>query len=321
MPVLVPGRFDRRVALVTGAGRGIGRAEALMLAKHGAAVVVNDYGGSPQGAGSDPSVASKVSDEIKAMHGEAIAVASDISTMSGARDAVEAALDHFGRIDILINNAGIVVPRPIYDMTERDWDEVVDVSLKGTFATVHHASRHLREQKSGVIVNTSSHSGLGHFWMSNYSAAKEGVVGFTRSVARDLGPYNVRCNAIRPGANTRISIPEVLETISVAQDQFGFPAIGFDWIAPPTDSTDVLQFDHIGTPEQASALAVWLCSDATCNVNGRTFFVLGEKIGLFSDPEEIRSAHRSGGWDLDALDDAAVRSYLLGGLSNRFAPR
>jgi 3-oxoacyl-[acyl-carrier protein] reductase len=305
-------RLEGKVAIVTGAGRGIGRAEAMLLAEQGAEVVVNDLGGGPTGgAGADASVAGAVVREIREAGGEAIANGDSVASWSGAKHMVEQALDSFGRLDIVINNAGILRPKTIDQMSEEEWDDVIATHLKGHFAMARHAAPVLMKQKSGAIVNTSSHSGLGHYGMSNYAAAKEGIIGFTRSIARDLGPHNIRCNAIRPGANTRIAVPEVIETIRKSQEDFGFPGIGNMWIVPR---------QTVATSEQASGLAVWLCTDAAKNINGRTFVIHGEEFGLFAEPEIVRAAYRAEGWDLDALDESAAQSYLVGDLRNQFYP-
>jgi len=306
-------RLEGQVAIVTGAGNGIGRAEAHLLAREGVKVVVNDLGGKPTGGGADTSVAEKVVEEIRAMGGEAVANTDSVTEFAGGKRMVEAAMDHFGRLDILINNAGILRPKVIWEMTEDEWDSVVGVNLKGCFNTVRHAAPIFKQQKSGVIVNTSSNSGLGHYGMSNYAAAKEGVVGFTRSIAKDLGPYNVRCNILRPGATTRIVVPEVQETVRAAQEDHGFPAIGYDWISAKPGQAS--------TPDQAAGAAIWLCTESAKDLNGRSIFIYGDEIGIFSEPALERRAFRAEGWDLDALEDPAASSYLIGQLKNIFAPK
>ena len=304
-------RFAGKVAVVTGAGRGLGRAEAMLLAAAGARVVVNDLGGAVSGEGQETTVAQAVADEIKALGGEAVANTDSIATMAGGKAVVEAAMDHFGRLDILINNAGNARPKVIYEMTEEDWDLVIAVHLKGLFATTRHAAPIFRDQKSGVIVNTASQSGLGHYGMSNYAAGKEGVIGFTRSVARDLGHYGVRCNAIRPLGGTRMATPEIMETIRVSQEDLGFPANGNLWVTAS---------DEFPTPEQVATFATWLCTDAAANANGRTFYVGGDLVGLYPEPELQRAAYHAGGWTHDTLDSRA-REYLLGDQVNMFLGR
>jgi NAD(P)-dependent dehydrogenase (short-subunit alcohol dehydrogenase family) len=306
----VSGRVAGKVAIVTGAGRGIGRAEAMLLAAEGANVVVNDRGGEVTGGGRDTEVAQAVVEEIRALGGEAIASAEDVSDFAAAGRIVETALDVFGRVDILINNAGIIRPRDIDQMGEADWDDLIAVHLKGHFAMARHVAPHLIAQKGGAVVNTSSNSGLGHLGMSNYAAAKEGIVGFTRSIARDLGPHGVRCNAIRPGAGTRMVLPEVVETIRRSQEDLGFPGIGYDWITPR---------QTVATPDNVAAVALWLCTDAARDLNGRTLFIYGEELGLFSEPVMERTAYRPGGWTLEALEDEAAVQYLVGDAKNLFA--
>ena len=191
-------RLAGKVAIVTGGGRGIGRGEALLLAEEGAAVVVNDLGGNPDGTGHDGGPADEVVAEIKAKGGRAVASYDNVAEMAGGENMVKIALDTFGRLDIVVNNAGILRDRMVFNMSEEEWDLVVDVHLKGHFTTTKAAGVIFRQQRSGRIINTSSTSGLGSMGQANYSAAKEGIVGLTRTVARDLGRYGVTCNAIRP---------------------------------------------------------------------------------------------------------------------------
>nr|WP_087572924.1 SDR family NAD(P)-dependent oxidoreductase [Sphingomonas sp. CDS-1] len=304
-------RLEGKVAIVTGGGRGLGRAEALALAEAGARLIVNDLGASPTGEGDHENVAQSVVEEIKAMRGEAVANGDDIATMAGGRNLVEAAMDSFGRVDILVNNAGIARPSPIYEMSEADWDAVIAVHLKGHFTTIRHAAPLMIKQRSGVIINTASQSGLGHWGMSNYSAAKEGVVGFTRSVARDVGQFGVRCNAVRPLGMTRLGTPAVMETVRYSQEELGIPANGNVWVGATT---------NIPLPEQVGVCVAWLCTDAAANVNGRTFFAGGGSIGLYPEPDLERSCHQPGGWTLDTLDEGA-RAYLVGDLTNMFQGR
>ncbi len=305
-------RLAGKIAVVTGAGRGIGRADALLLAREGAKVVVNDLGCDVSGKGADKSVAQKVADEIIGQGGEAVASSDSVATMEGGKQIIATALEAFGRLDILINNAGIVRPKVIYEMEEDEWDSTIATHLKGHFTTIRHAAPIFREQRSGVIINTASQSGLGHYAMANYSAAKEGIVGLTRTVARDLGQYNVRCNAIRPIALTRMNtIPELFETVRISQLVLGIPTMGNWWIPATVDEY---------TPEQVAVLAVWLCTDAAIQVNGRTFQVGGGQIGLYSEPELVRTVFAPKSWNLDILDTPAARNNLIGDLHNAFLP-
>ena len=203
-------RLKGKVAIVTGAGRGIGKFETLGLAAEGAAVVVNDFGGGPDGTGGDKGPADEVVKEIKKGGGQAVANYGSVVNFSDAEAIVKEAIDTFRRLDILVNNAGILRDRMIFNMTAEEWDAVMAVHLKGHFNLTRHASVVFRQQRSDIIVNTSSESGLGNVGQANYSAAKEGIIDFTRTVARDMGRYGVRCNAIRPRAATRLTIsPEM----------------------------------------------------------------------------------------------------------------
>jgi NAD(P)-dependent dehydrogenase (short-subunit alcohol dehydrogenase family) len=305
------GRLEGKVALVTGGGRGIGREEVLLLAREGAKVVINDLGTSTAGEGSDVGVAEAMAAEIRAAGGEAAANGDSVATMDGGRRMVECAMDNFGRLDILINNAGITRLRPIYEMTEEEWDTVHDVNTKGVFTTVRHAAPIMMQQKSGVIINTASASGLGHLHMSNYASSKEAVVGFTRSIARDLGPYGIRCNAIRPMAATRMASPEIAETMRISQRKMGIAAVGNEWLSGNASGMKA---------EQVANVVVWLTTDKASSVNGRTFMIARQEVGLYTEPEASRVAFHPEGWDLDSLDSPATQAFLAGVLKNQFLP-
>ena len=193
-------RLQDRVAIVTGAGRGIGRGEALLLASEGAAVVINDFGGSSAGEGAEKSPADEVVAAIEAAGGKAAANYGNIADYNTGEELVKQAVDTFGRLDIVVNNAGILRDRMVFNMTEAEWDLVLAVHLKGHFNLTRAACVVFRQQRSGVIVNTSSESGLGNMGQANYAAAKEGIVGLTRTTARDMRRSGVPCNAIRPRA-------------------------------------------------------------------------------------------------------------------------
>jgi len=302
-------RLAGKVAIVTGAGRGIGRSEALLLAAEGAKVVVNDVFIEDRGGPGESQIAVNVAAEIRGAGGEAIPNGDSVASMQGAERIVNSAMREFGRLDILINNAGNVRPGNIFEMKEYDWDRVIQTHLKGAFAMIRFASPLFCRQGSGVIINTGSESGLGHPTMANYSAAKEGVLGLTRSVARELGRFGVRCNAIRPRALTQ-SVQNLGQT-AFRQSQSLEHALGKYSLGSRG------RILTTGSPEHVAPLVVWLCTDAARNVNGRTFYVCGDEIGLFSEPELVGSISRVGGWDLDTLDDYAP-DRLIGDLTNDF---
>ena len=300
-------RLEGRVAIVTGAGRGIGRGHALLLAEEGAKVVVNDYGGSQGGElDGEAAPADEVVAAIKDAGGDAVANYDSVSDMAAGERMVQQALDSFGRLDILVNNAGILRDRMVFNMTEEEWDVVVAVHLKGHFTATKFAAQVFRQQRSGRIVNTSSESGLGNMGQANYSAAKEGIVGLTRTLARDLGRYGVTANAIRPRAGTRLTLTEELAEATRRAREAGLAA---------GDAGD-LDFGgddraQMMAPENVSPFTVWLCTDAAANINGRDFLVWGNEIGMYSLPKVEAAVYASGSaFTLDELDRVAAQSYL-----------
>ena len=311
----MPGRLEGKVAIVTGAGRGIGRGEALLLAQEGARVVVNDLGGNPGGEGQDTSPADEVVAEIKKLGSDAIANYDNVASMEGGERMVKQALDSFGRLDILINNAGILRDRMVFNMSEEEWDAVIAVHLKGHFTVTKHASLVFRQQRSGRIVNTSSESGLGNMGQANYSAAKEGITGLTRTLALDLGRYGVTANAIRPRAGTRLTLtPELRAAMERAR---AATAAGG---GEPTSSGDAIsQMDSL-KPELVAPLVVYLCTDAAANINGRDFIVGGSEISLMSVPDKERTIYREGGWTLDTLDRVFPQTIGVG-IKNPMPPQ
>ncbi|MGD9892756.1 MAG: SDR family NAD(P)-dependent oxidoreductase [Dehalococcoidia bacterium] len=300
-------RLEGKVAIVTGGGRGIGRGEALLLAEEGAAVVVNDFGGAPDGTGASQNPADEVVEEIKAKGGRAVANYDDVSTMHAGETMVKQALDTFGRLDILVNNAGILRDRMVFNMSEAEWDIIIAVHLKGHFATTKAAGQVFRQQRSGRIINTGSSSGLGNMGQANYAAAKEGIVGLTRTVARDLGRYGATCNAIRPGAATRLTISPEMEEARRRSEAAGVRRGGGGLGAM--------------APEAIAPLVVYLCTDDAANINGRDFMVSGNRIGLYTIPTVERTIFAPGPmWTLDEL--AEVFQQTIGaGLVNEFAPK
>jgi NAD(P)-dependent dehydrogenase (short-subunit alcohol dehydrogenase family) len=303
-------RLKNKIAVVTGAGRNIGRAEAMLLAAQGAKVVVNDFGGGSYGTEpGSATFADAVAQEIRDAGGEAIAEHSNIATREGAERAVMKAIEHWGRVDILINNAGIVRPARIDRLTDQDWELSVGISLVGSFYATRLAAKYMISQKGGVIINTGSPSGFGHWGMSSYSAAKEGLLGFTRSVARDLGEFGIRCNLIRPVSHITGTHTKEIDETAAESDRLGLPLL---W------NRDLKHPRITALPEHVAALTVWLCTDAAAHISGRDFFIEGDEIAVIPEPEAIRTSFHPGGWTLEALDAEHTRSYVFGDIRNRF---
>ncbi len=293
-------RLKGKVAIVTGAGRGIGRGEALALASEGAKIVVNDLGGSLNGGGSGTTPADEVVAEIKKMDGKAVANYDSVATTQGGENIVKTAVDTFGKLDILVNNAGILRDKMLFNMTEDEWDIVIKVHLYGHFNTIRPASVLFRQQRSGRIINTSSLAGLGlTFGQANYGAAKEGIVGLTRKVAQDLGKYGVTCNAIRPNAGTRLTLSDDMRR---------------SWTKEMIDSLEARK------PEDIAPLVVWLASDAASHVNGRVFFIETGHIALYSEPVEEKAILKDGAWTIDELF-RYMPTTLAAGLVNPHPPK
>ena len=315
-------RLKGKVAVVTGAGRGIGRGHALALAAEGAMVVVNDLGGAADGTGADKSPADEVVAEIKKMKGKAVANYDTVVTMAGGERIIKTAIDTFGKIDILINNAGVLRDRMIFNMTEEEWDTVINVHLKGHFACTKFACIAMRQQRSGRIINTASEAGLGNMGQANYSAAKEGIVGLTRTVARDMGRYGVTCNCIRPRAATRLTMtPELMAAWEKrAKTGIGGPPGGAA-PAPTAAPGAPLGFD-LGSmaPEAIAPMVVFLCTDEAANINGCTFLLAGGEIHLYSEPQPIKSIYKKGLWTVDELCELVPKS-LAAGLVNPSPPQ
>ena len=294
-----------KVAIVTGAGRGIGRAHALALAEAGARVVVNDLGVSLTGEGGDTSPAQEVVAEIEAGGSEAVADGADVADFAAAKGLVEHALEAFGRLDILVNNAGILRDRMLVNMDEAEWDSVITVHLKGHFAPTRHAAAHWRERsKAGEevrarVINTSSPSGVfGNVGQTNYGAAKAGIAAFTVIAAQELGRYGVTVNCIAPNARTRMT--------EAAFGELAAEGDGFDPIDPANNSP----------------IVVALCADEAQEITGQVFFVWGGSVNMLRGWEGGELFASEGAWQPDALleellqrlPDGAAPAGMLAGM-------
>jgi NAD(P)-dependent dehydrogenase (short-subunit alcohol dehydrogenase family) len=275
--------------VITGAGRGIGRAHALLFAKEGAKVVVNDLGGAEDGSGADVGPAHEVVEEIKAMGGEAIANTDNVADFDGAERMIRAAIDTFGDLNVLVNNAGILRDRTIANMTEAEWDDVIRVHLKGHFAPLHFAAAHWRDQnKAGkevnaAVVNTSSTSGLfNNIGQANYGAAKTGITSLTIIAQKELGRYGVRVNAIAPSAFTRL-----IATIP-----------GRD---SPQETAEWSPYD----PANISPFVAYLCTES-CPIRGRVFLVRAGDVYLFQPFAIVDEIHKDGPWSVEELQEEAA---------------
>ena len=283
------GTLDGRVAIITGAGRGLGREHALLFAAEGAKIVVNDLGGANDGSGSDMTPAQQTVADIKGMGGEAIVNTDNVADWDGAKRMIDSAIEAFGDLDILVNNAGILRDRVLVNMSESEWDSVIQLHLKGHFAPTHHAAAYWREQaKAGItkprnLVHTSSTSGLfSNPGQANYGAAKSGIATFSQICAKELSRYNVKSNAIAPAARTRLTMATPgLEDVLASKD---------------------VKFDE-WDPANVSPLVAYLASDL-CEFSGETFYVQGgqvTRVATWAMAEEIKQDDR---WTVSALAKA-----------------
>ena len=285
------GRLDGRVAIVTGAGRGIGRSVALLLAAKGASVVVNDIGAALDGSGDDAGPAQQVAAEIADVGGKAVASLADVSEHGAAEGLIATAVEQFGRLDVLVNVAGILRDRMVFTMSEQEWDDVIRVHLKGTFNTTKFAAAHWRsvrdESAQNRIINFTSVSGLhGAPGQPNYAAAKMGIVGLTYSCANALGRYGVTANAISPGAATRM-------TESV----------------PPERRRAVTATDAERSPDNIAPVVAYLASEQSGWINGQIVSARGYEVALYNIPRPVITIVGTGPWDVDALAGQMERSF------------
>jgi len=278
--------LEGKVVIVTGAGGGIGRDFALAMAERGAKVVVNDLGASVSGEGKDAGPAQKVVDEIKAKGGAAVANTDSVADWEAANRIVKTAIDAFGRIDCVVNNAGILRDRFFFNMSIEEWKAVIDVHLNGSFYVARAAAPYFKSQNSGCYVNMTSTSGLiGNFGQANYAAAKLGIVGLSKSMALDMAKYHVRSNCIAPFAWSRM--------------------IGTIPAETPDQKARVEKLKSMETSKIAP-LAVFLASDLAEGVTGQIFGVRANEIFLFSQNRPVRSVHRAGGWTPEAIAEQAM---------------
>ena len=275
------GRLNGKIAVVTGAGRGIGKETALFMANEGAKVVVNDLGGNTDGTGGTQ-IADEVVEEIKTAGGEAVANYDSVSDFAGGQNIFQTALDTFGGMDILINNAGILRDKTLFNMEENDWDQVIAVHLKGHFNCTKPFAAYIREtnRMNCRIINMSSVSGLyGNFGQTNYGAAKAGIAGFTRSLSFEMAKYKCTVNTISPGAATRMTI---------------------DLIKAAGREVDVNDWKQ--GPQQLAPVITWLCCDEASDVTNQIIHVQNGTVGIMQQPAVIESFLSQELWSLDQLD-------------------
>jgi len=298
-------RLKDRVAIVTGSGQGIGKAIALALAKEGARVVTNNR--RPGTEGGDAETTAK---EIRDMGGQAVPFFGSVSEFDVAEKIIQTAVDSFGRLDILVNNAGADAPRMVWNMTEEDWDRCVDSFLKGSFNCTRFACGLMREQRWGRIINTTSTAWLGTVGHCNYGAAKAGLVGLTRAVAREMGRYGVTCNAYAPTAATRFTLSEEIVAGFKKRYEAGLMTKErFEELTNPP------------RPETVTPLIVYLCTEEAADINGQVFDVTGGDIAIYSEPVKKKSiVKKEGLWTVEELIEQ-VPKVLLEGYKNPAPPQ
>ena len=298
------GVLEGKVAVVTGSGQGIGKAIAVAMAGEGAKVITNNR--RPGTEGGDAETTAK---EIRDAGGEAVAVFADIAKFDDAQRLIQAAVDNFGKVDILANCAGADAPRMIWNMSEEEWDRCIDSFLKGTFNCTRFAAALMREQRGGRIINMSSDAWLGTVGHANYGAAKAGIVGFTRAVARELGRYGITCNALCPEAATRFTLaPEVVA---------GFKKRYESGLITKERLDELL---GVPPPEYVAPIVIYLASDRSGDINGQVLRASGGEITLFSEPIRMKSIFKSEGiWSQEELADL-IPGTLAAGLVNPAPP-
>jgi NAD(P)-dependent dehydrogenase (short-subunit alcohol dehydrogenase family) len=279
-----------KVIVITGAGRGIGREIALLAGAEGAKVVVNDLGGSADGDGSDVSVAQAVANEIGKAGGVAVANGDSVADPQGAERIIKTAIDHFGRVDCVVNNAGILRDRIFHRMSAVDWDAVIKVHLYGAFYMSKAAAPYFKEQEQGSYIHFTSTSGLvGNFGQANYAAAKLGIVGLSKSIALDMARFKVRSNCVSPFAWSRL--------------------IGTIPVDTPEQKARVERIQNTMTASKIAPICVFLASDLARDVSGQIFAVRKDEIFLMSQSRPLRVAHKDGGWTPQAIAETVLPAF------------
>ncbi len=303
-------RLDGQVAIITGGARGVGFAIAEALAKEGARIAVMDPGGAKDGGAEAGAPVEEAAARLRAAGAEAIALTESVAEHAGCGRAVAATLERFGRLDILINNAGVLRPKMVWNMPDEDWDAVVAVHLRGAYSMIHHAAKAMREAKRGRIVNMGSEAWRGTVGQANYGAAKGGVFSLTRAVARELGRYGITCNTVCPSAATRLTLDEAVKE--------GFRKRLAAGLITQARFEQVM---NMGGPEHIAPFVAWLVSDAGAQVNGQAFRVEQGLIGIYNEPELRATLVKADGamFDLAELDGLVPRA-LLGGYVNPAPP-
>jgi NAD(P)-dependent dehydrogenase (short-subunit alcohol dehydrogenase family) len=289
--------LEGKVAAVTGGGSGIGREICKLMAAEGAKVVVNDLGTAVDGVGQSRSAADQTIEMIKQAGGEATPNYDSVATPEGGQNIIQTTVNAYGKIDILVHVAGILRDRMIFNMSIEEWDAVINVHLRGAFCVVKPACVLMRAQKSGCIINFSSISAAGNSGQANYSAAKAGILGLTRTVARDMAKYGVRANAIWPGANTRMTatVPESARQIRAER------GIGQAAPMPPTERK----------PEHVASVVAFLASDMAQDITGWTVGISGDRLSLIEDPRPVKTVFCPGGWTLDKVTELWPQAFGL----------
>jgi NAD(P)-dependent dehydrogenase (short-subunit alcohol dehydrogenase family) len=289
--------LEGKVAVVTGGGNGIGREICKLMGAEGAKVVVNDLGTAVDGAGQSASAADQTVQAVRDAGGEATPNYESVATPEGGQNIIQTAVDTYGKLDILVHVAGILRDRMIFNMSIEEWDAVINVHLRGAYCVNRPACVLMRQQKSGCIINFSSISGAGNSGQANYAAAKAGILGLTRTVARDMAKYGVRANAIWPGADTRMTatVPEAARQLRAER------GIGQQVAATASERR----------PENVASVVAYLASDEAAYITGWTVGISGDRLSLIEDPQPVKTVFCPGGWTLDKVVELWPSSFGL----------